>query len=74
MHAVTHAADHFSGWKSWEHTNEWEYFQNYEIYIGNDPDFNKNAKCAGGPFLRTDDPNSYVLDEYAVLEGEDPFL
>lgn len=30
-------------------------FQNYEIYIGNDSDYNKNKKCPGGPFMQTND-------------------
>ena len=71
MHAVTHAADLFHS-KAWLHTDVEEFFQNYEIYIGNDSDYNKNAKCAGGPFLRIDDPNSFVYNEYAAQEGSDP--
>ena len=68
MHAVTHASDFYNS-KAYLHTNEEEFFQNYEIYIGNDSDYNKNEKCAGGPFLRTDDPNSFEYNEYAALEG-----
>lgn len=34
-------------------------FQNFEIYIGNDSDYTKNNKCAGGPFMRTDDSTNY---------------
>ena len=30
-------------------------FQNYEIYIGNDSDYRQNNRCAGGPFMKTDD-------------------
>ena len=64
MHAITHVADMYEGY-SWSHVNKNEWFQNYNIYIGNSSDYTKNTKCAGGPFLRTDDPDSYVLDEYA---------
>ena len=65
MHAVTHAADMFNG-GSEEHFNIWELFQNYEIYIGNNSDYNQNVKCAGGPFLRTDNPDNYVYDDMAA--------
>ena len=65
MHAVTHAADQFNGYSSLDHVNLEEFFQNYEIYIGNDSDYNNNAKCAGGPFLRIDEPNSFVYDDFA---------
>ena len=37
--------------------NEW--FQNFRVYIGDDPDYTKNQECPGGPFMRTDDPKSY---------------
>ena len=42
-----------------EHTNLNERVQNYNVHIGDDPDYTKNPQCAGGPFMRTDDPNSY---------------
>ena len=30
------------------------YFQNFELHIGDDPDWTKNPKCPGGPFMTTD--------------------
>ena len=63
MHAITHVADFFEG-DVFEHVDTQEYFQNYNIYIGNDPDYTKNASCAGGPFLRTDDSSSYHYNDY----------
>ena len=33
--------------------------QNFEIYIGNDPDYLQNSKCPGGPFMKVGDPKSY---------------
>ena len=38
-----------------------EYFQNYEIYVGDNPDYTQNSKCEGGPFMRTDDPTMMNL-------------
>lgn len=33
-------------------TEEWKYFQNFEIYIGGDSSsYSKNSKCAGGPHM-----------------------
>ena len=39
-------------------------FQNYEIYIGNDSDYTNNNKCAGGPFMRTNDSSNYHTYSY----------
>ena len=36
------------------------YTQNYEVYIGNNADYRKNQKCAGGPHMITTDTNNYV--------------
>ena len=37
--------------------NEW--MQNYDLHIGDDPDYTKNPKCIGGPFMQTDDLKNY---------------
>ena len=35
--------------------------QNLEYYIGNDPDYIKNMKCSGGPFMVVEDSeNSFT--------------
>lgn len=34
----------------------------FEVYIGNDTDWTKNAKCPGGPFLRCDNPPCDMFD------------
>ena len=39
--------------------NDKNKFQNYEIYIGNNSDYTQNSKCAGGPFMLTDDAANY---------------
>lgn len=72
QHAIFVLQD-LNGGDSW---NKWtdsaiEYdpsilLQNFEIYIGDDPIYYKNQKCAGGPFLRVDDPSSYYYDLYAA--------
>ena len=46
--------------------NEW--FQNYRLYIGDNPDYQKNPECPGGPFMRTNDPNNYST---VSLNGSD---
>ena len=38
MHAITHVADFVEG-DIFDHVDTQEYFQNYNIYIGNDPDY-----------------------------------
>ena len=61
----------------------------FEIYVGNDPDYNNNVKCAGGPYLPFDSGfNDYEtwpggFEAWCNLEGEyvtilrgsvDPFI
>ena len=48
-----------------------QYMTNFEIYIGNDPNYLLNPRCPGGPFMRTDDPASYTELE-ADGRGERP--
>ena len=36
---------------SWEHTNTSEFFQNYFVNVGDDPDYRKNPSCPGAPFM-----------------------
>ena len=51
-------------------------FGGFEVHIGNDPDYNSNAKCAGGPFLECNDcvtsHNSWAggFEAECNLEGE----
>ena len=40
--------------------------QNYEVYIGNNEDYKKNNKCAGGPHMVTTDPNNYIAADPTV--------
>ena len=40
--------------------------QNVEIYIGNNSDYTKNAKCPGGPFMVVNDlAKSYTSGTYS---------
>lgn len=50
IHAVVVVQDLFAGYTH-IHTNQNEYFQNFEVYIGNSPDYSQNPKCPGGPFM-----------------------
>ena len=34
--------------------------QNFDVHVGNDPDYTKNPKCPGGPFMVVGDPKSYT--------------
>ena len=43
------------------HLDDKDKFQNYEIYIGNHSDYTENNKCAGGPFMRTDEAANYHI-------------
>ena len=47
------------------HTNETEWVQNVDLYIGNNATYNEsgNRRCANGPFMRTDDPDSFTTFE-----------
>ena len=67
MHAVTHVADMYEE-RSFDHSDKSQLFQNYNIFIGNESDYTKNQKCAGGPFLQIDEPDSYVSDAYAAIK------
>ena len=67
MHAVTHVADMYEE-RSFDHNDKSQLFQNYNIFIGNESDYTKNQKCAGGPFLQIDEPDNYVSDAYAAIK------
>ena len=56
--------DLYNGLAPHEHTNQNEYFQNYEIHIGDNKDYSKNTKCAGGPFMKTDDNSNFQTVSY----------
>ena len=66
MHAITIVADMFNG-ISYAHSNTNELLQNYDIYIGENENYSQNTRCAGGPFLKINDPNSYVFDDFAAF-------
>ena len=72
MHAIVHSQNYFvTKYPNQENASKVKYFfQNYEIYIGNDSDYTKNTKCAGGPFLHPDDPDSYVFDQNSYENPE----
>ena len=65
QHAILLIEDMQEGasWQALENTND--LLQNYEIYIGNEADYKLNQKCEGGPFMRTDDIQSYSYDGFA---------
>ena len=67
MHAITHVADMYDG-MSFNHSDVSQLFQNYNIFIGNETDYTKNQKCAGGPFLQIDEPDSYISDAFAATK------
>lgn len=62
QHAILVISNNFVGWPN--SPNEKHKFQNFEIYIGNNEDYSKNNKCAGGPFMRTDDSSNYQTWSY----------
>ena len=37
--------------RSWSHTDTSQYFQNYFVHVGNDPDWTNNPSCPGGPYM-----------------------
>ena len=41
--------------------------QNFDVHIGDDLNYLNNPKCAGGPFMRTDDLNSYTVGAYTYV-------
>ena len=58
--------DLYEGFNPGEHSNVNEYFQNYEVYVGDDPNYELNSdwKCPGGPFMKTDDSLNYDTVTY----------
>ena len=65
QHCILVVQDLFStGARHSSHSNTNEYFQNYEIHVGDDSDYNNNPKCAGGPFMNVDDVNNYDTVTY----------
>ena len=41
-----------------------KYLQNFEIYIGDDPEWANNPKCPGGPFMNINDLTSYNYNSF----------
>ena len=64
IHAIVHAQDQLSSWYAYESGLSFlkKFYQNYEIFIGNNSSFSLNQKCAGGPFLDPNDSATYVHD------------
>ena len=63
MHAITHGQDHLGGGSSTQGTAGLKnLLQNYELFIGEDADYTKNAKVPGGPFLHPDNQDTYAFD------------
>ena len=48
------------------------FFQNFEVFIGEDLDYIKNVKCAGGPHQVVGDPASYTNVSWDVTITSDP--
>ena len=76
IHAILHSQDDLNTGvpRQDDFTNLINFFQNYEIYIGNNTDYSKNHKCAGGPFLNPNEPTTYVFDSNADDYAKDPYL
>ena len=55
----------FNDYPNSTQTNYW--VQNYDVHIGDDPNYLNNPKCAGSPFMRTDDPNSYTSGGFTAV-------
>ena len=55
MHAILIIQSLYDGYPnegiSGADLEDYNKFQNYEIYIGDNSDYTLNSKCAGGPFM-----------------------
>ena len=58
--------DFIDGWST-DHTDKAEYFQNFEIYIGDYDQWYNNQKCAGGPFMDLDDYEEDYYRDYGLI-------
>ena len=59
VHCVLLVHNLYKGiWKT-DHENENEFFRNYKIYIGTEPNHTGNSPCPGGPFMQRTDSNSF---------------
>ena len=63
MHAILHAQDTIDCTWSYSVGSSYlkNFFQNYEVFIGNSSNYTENTKCAGGPFLDPSDSSSYAF-------------
>ena len=75
MHAVLWAQDVLSGGfpANLGPSDSKNFFQKYEVYIGNSADYLENTKCAGGPHLDYNDSSSYVFSQKGFNDSMDPF-
>ena len=62
IHAVLHSQDELNVNTVMSAGPEYlkNFFQSYEIYIGDSENYNENKRCPGGPFLNPNDSESYV--------------
>ena len=59
-------------WVYAETVNLLNFFQKYEIYIGDSANYSENTKVPGGPFLDPYQQSGHVFDQYAYDAGADP--
>ena len=60
IHCFLMVQDLFEGGLPHEHVNKYEWMHNVDVYIGDNADYTMNSKCAGGPFMKLTDTNSYT--------------
>ena len=63
VHSLIAVQDLYNGYALTDHLDTSEYTQNIDFHIGNDPDYTKNQKCAGGPFMVVGEADSYSKDD-----------
>ena len=75
MHAILYAQDTIvCNWAASVGSSYLKnFFQKFEIYIGNSDNYLENTKCTGGPFLDASESSSYELNQKGFDDGDDPF-
>ena len=75
MHAILHAQDTINCVEPTYVGSSYlkNFFQNYEVFIGNSSNYTENTKCAGGPFLDPADSSSYVFSQKGYDSNQNPF-
>jgi len=69
MHSILIVQDLHNGKNVEDMNDPLKYLQNFEIYIGNNPNFALNSKCGGGPRMVLNDPTNYVTVLYPGSTG-----